>query len=309
LVFGVWVGFDLPKIQNPVLSQVPVIKSKNRKVGMSEYRYFKQGIENMKNNKKVSIVLGGGTAYGFAHGGFLKAYEDVMQTRGYKLDELAGCSMGAVFACLYSHFDLKSKKLIDFASSITRVKMLELADPDPLFRSIIKGNHIYAFLKEIFGNKTLNQLPMPVRVMAAKKEDHSQVVLEQDFKIVDALMASVAVKPLFKDWNGLIDGGYYSIVPIELVKSSNIIVVSNVFYMPAFRKKHFIFNGDTLFTNVRNFQLARRDTMKADLGVEYNFGNRMLFDFFASKWFIKCGYKWAFKSMKEYCKGEEKHAS
>jgi len=27
LVFGVWVGFDPLKIQNPVLSQVPVIKS------------------------------------------------------------------------------------------------------------------------------------------------------------------------------------------------------------------------------------------------------------------------------------------
>jgi len=26
LVFGVWVGFNLPKIQNPVLSQIPAFK-------------------------------------------------------------------------------------------------------------------------------------------------------------------------------------------------------------------------------------------------------------------------------------------
>ena len=252
----------------------------------------------MKKNKKVSIVLGGGTAYGFAHGGFLKAFEEVMLPDGYELDELVGCSMGAVFCCLYSHFGLDSQRLIKFAHSISRVKMLTLADPDPLFRSIIKGNKIHAFLKEIFGNRTLNQLRMPVKVMAAKKEDHSKVVLEGSDKIVDSLMASVAVKPLFDDRDGLVDGGYYSIVPVELAKSTNKIVASNVFYLPAFKKRHYIFNGDTLFTNIKNFQLARSDSAKADIAVEYYFGDKMLFDFFSLKWFIEKGYEQASKVLK-----------
>lgn len=55
-------------------------------------------VENAFLNRKVTLVLGGGGARGLVHIGIIRRLEEL----GYEIDEVVGCSIGALVGGIYA---------------------------------------------------------------------------------------------------------------------------------------------------------------------------------------------------------------
>lgn len=103
----------------------------------------------------IGLVLGGGGARGFAHIGLLRALHEL----GIPVDIAGGSSMGAFFAalaaCNYDHHEMRQIARETFVSN----NYLN----DYLFPTIamIRGRKFVRRLRDIFGDRAIEQLPVP----------------------------------------------------------------------------------------------------------------------------------------------------
>lgn len=159
----------------------------------------------------VSLVLGSGGARGLAHIGVIRELE----TRGYEIKSIAGCSMGALVGGVYA-----AGKLAEFERwirAITKIDIVSLLDISWQKGGLVKGERVINTLVELVGDKTIEELPIPFTAIAADVRNEKEVWLNTG-KLFDAIRASISL-PLFftpvkyKDTH-LIDGGVLNPVPI-----------------------------------------------------------------------------------------------
>lgn len=159
----------------------------------------------------VSLVLGSGGARGLAHIGVI--YE--LQERGYEIQSISGCSMGALVGGIYAAGKLGEFE--DWVRAITKIDIVRLLDISWGRDGLVKGDKIIGTLIDLVGDKTIEELPIPFTAIAADIENEKEVWLNSG-RLFDAIRASISL-PLFltpvtfKD-GYLIDGGVLNPVPI-----------------------------------------------------------------------------------------------
>lgn len=166
-----------------------------------------------KIRKKVGLALGSGGAKGYAHLGVLRVFEE----NNLPIDYLSGASAGAIVATLYSLYKSTSK-VEEILTDFNKLKFLV----DFSFRGgIVKGKKIIDFFDNIFEGKKLQDLEIPVCIIAT---DYA-TGLPVEFKRGDislAVRASIAVPFVFElvNFKGkeLADGGLSSPVPVNALK-------------------------------------------------------------------------------------------
>ncbi|MBU5210947.1 patatin-like phospholipase family protein [Heyndrickxia oleronia] len=170
---------------------------------------------------KIGLALGSGGARGFAHLGVLKVLEENKIT----IDYLAGSSMGALVAVFYS-FGHSMEQLIKISTAFKRKYYLDFTIPKMGF---IAGNRVKDLIKTFTHNKNLEDLQIPVQVVATDLIKGEKVVFAQG-PIADAVRASLSIPGIFvpEKVNDrlLVDGGVIDRVPISVVKEmgSDIII-------------------------------------------------------------------------------------
>jgi NTE family protein len=169
----------------------------------------------MKNQPSIGLALSGGGARGLAHIGVYR----VLEREGIPIDYLAGTSMGAVIAASIAT-GMSSSDLERISRQITtRRSMLRLLDAGVPNGGIVRGKRLMSFFEYQFGNKTFQDLSLPLSVIAVDIKSHKEVVFDKG-KISLALRASTSIPGVFTpfelDGQLLVDGGLLNNMPIEI---------------------------------------------------------------------------------------------
>lgn len=164
--------------------------------------------------RKVALVLASGGARGLAHIGAIEELE----SRGYEITSLAGCSIGALIGGIYAAGKLEEGK--KWFLSLDKQKILSLGDFSLSKNYLVKGDKTVNAFKEIVPDCQMEDLPIPVSLVASDVIHNKEVVIETG-SLFDAVRASVSIplffRPVQKDDMLLVDGGILNACPLNRV--------------------------------------------------------------------------------------------
>ena len=165
--------------------------------------------------KDVALVLSSGGARGLAHIGAIEALE----SQGYNITSIAGCSMGALVGGIYAAGKLQDYR--EWMKTIDRKKMLDLIDFSLGLTHIVKGTRIIEAIMEFVPDVQIEDLPIPYCAVATDWKGGREVVFRSG-SLFDAIRASISLpsfyKPVERDGMILIDGGVTNPLPLNRVE-------------------------------------------------------------------------------------------
>jgi NTE family protein len=163
------------------------------------------------NAKTISLILGSGGARGLAHIGVIQ----VLEERGYQIRSISGSSMGALIGGIYAAGKLDAYR--EWVCALDRLDVLRLLDLSFSGSALFKGERIINTLKELIGDREIEDLPISFTAVATDLEECRELWLSSG-PLFDAIRASIAFPTVFSPfiYNGrkLVDGGMLNPIPI-----------------------------------------------------------------------------------------------
>jgi NTE family protein len=161
--------------------------------------------------KTVSLVLGSGGARGLAHIGVIEELE----RRGYRIAAVAGSSMGALVGGIHALGELNTYS--DWVRGLNQADVVRLLDWSLSGGGMIRGDKLIRKLKDLVGEKDIEDLPIPYTAVAVDIERGREVWIS-DGSLFDAIRASIAIPAVFAPHRyrgrALVDGGLLNPVPV-----------------------------------------------------------------------------------------------
>ena len=165
--------------------------------------------------KDIALVLSSGGARGLAHIGVIEELE----SQGYRITSIAGCSMGALIGGVYAAGKLPEFR--EWMKTIDRKKMLELTDFSFSLNHLVKGTRIIKAIMEFVPDVPIEHLPIPYCAVATDWKAGREVVISKG-SLFEAIRASISLpsfyEPVRRDDMILIDGGVVNPIPLNRVK-------------------------------------------------------------------------------------------
>jgi len=184
----------------------------------------------------TGLALGSGAAYGLSHIGVLK----VLEQEGISVDVVVGSSIGALVGALWAAGS-NSQQLEAFANTIDKktgfFKIFGFSDISIAHHGFFKGNRLHHFLAPYLGEKTFQDLPKTLRIVATNLFTAEEVIFRAG-KVTDAIRASVSIPGIFRPFPHqgqlLIDGGVIDPLPVRVLSKMGVkkIIAVNVLPSP-----------------------------------------------------------------------------
>ncbi len=173
---------------------------------------------------RVGLALSGGGARGLAHIGVLK----VLEREGIPVHFLSGASMGGLIAALYAA-GFSAQELEEEALRLTRPRQLvALLDRALPRRGLLVGQKVLDQLERWLGDRTFEQLQVPLALTAVDLNGGKKVVLREG-RVRDAVRATISLPgllaPVERGDQLLIDGGALDNLPTDVVRQMGAEVV------------------------------------------------------------------------------------
>ena len=173
---------------------------------------------------KISLVLSGGGARGYAHIGVIEE----LKKEGFEITSIAGTSMGAVVGGLES-----CGKLNEYKNWVTSLDFLDIFK---FLKSPFKldGDKIFGKINELAGNYNIEELPIKFTAVATDLTKKKEIWF-QNGDLWTAVKASSAIPgvfdPVIINGRTLVDGGVLNLMPIAPVMSnmSDLIIAVNLY--------------------------------------------------------------------------------
>jgi NTE family protein len=164
-----------------------------------------------ENKMTVSLVLGSGGARGLAHIGVIQWLEQ----NGYEIRSISGCSMGALIGGIHACGKLDVYE--EWVRAISKLDIVRLLDISWGKQGLVEGERIMSTLKDLIGDRQIQDLPIAFTAVAADINREKEVWLKSG-SLFDAIRASISLPLFFTPFeiNGmkLLDGGILNPVPI-----------------------------------------------------------------------------------------------
>jgi NTE family protein len=161
----------------------------------------------------IGLALGGGAARGFAHIGVIQVLEEA----GIRPDLVIGTSAGSLVAALYAS-GKSGAELATLAQAMDGGAMTDWSFPG---RGLIRGEALARFVREHTGGKRIEQMRLPLGIVAADLDSGEGIV----FRVGDtgvAVRASSAVPAVFQPvrigTREFVDGGLVAPVPVRYAR-------------------------------------------------------------------------------------------
>lgn len=225
--------------------------------------------------QKIGIALGGGGARGLAHIIMLSVLDDL----GIRPHAMAGTSIGAVIGVFYAGglSARQIRKQIQYLTALPE-SFQEAFKEKRLFgwfdfidlrftrNSIFKIDKFLDHIDETLGISRLEDLPIPLKVVATDFWGHSEVVLDSG-PLEEAVAASFAIpgifKPITQNGRVLVDGGMVNPVPYDLLQDDCDIVIAIDVITPRRKKREL---SPSFTDSVFNaFQIAEKTIVRQKL--------------------------------------------
>ncbi len=164
--------------------------------------------------KDVALVLSSGGARGLAHIGAIEELE----SQGYRITSIAGCSMGALIGGVYAAGKLEDFR--EWMKTVDRKKMLELTDFSLSLNHIVKGTRIIEAIMEFVPDTLIEDLPIPYCAVATDLRGGREVMFRRG-SLFKAIRASISLPSFYEPVQigdmVLIDGGVTNPLPLNRV--------------------------------------------------------------------------------------------
>lgn len=179
-------------------------------------RAIRRAVRRM-TGRGVGLVLSGGGARGGAHIGAL----EVLAERGYEIDHVGGCSIGALVGVMAARgWDAKRMRDVWVDELVRRSPFSDYTVPRV---SLIRGYRAAAMLERIFGEVALEELPCAAFTVSADLIT-SELVVHRRGRAADAVAASMAIPGLVPPQRHgrrlLIDGGVLDNLPVDIMAAA-----------------------------------------------------------------------------------------
>jgi NTE family protein len=166
--------------------------------------------------RTVSLALGGGGARGLAHIGVI----EWLTENGYVIRAIAGSSMGALVGGIYAAGRLPAYAA--WVLALERMQVLRLLDPAFGRTGFFKGERIMGVLRELIGDRAIENLPVAFTAVATDLESGEEVWLREG-GLFDAIRGSIATPLIFTPFvhgaRTLLDGALVNPLPIAAMLS------------------------------------------------------------------------------------------
>ena len=164
---------------------------------------------------RVGLVLGSGSARGWAHIGVIRALEKA----GVRPDILCGTSIGALVGASYAMGELD--RLESWVLGLGVGDVVGFMDVS-LSSGVLKGDRLMEFLRRDVADRPMEELGLPFAAVATSLRTGAEVWLRRG-STFDAVRASIALPGIFTPvrWEGslLVDGGLVNPVPVSLARA------------------------------------------------------------------------------------------
>ena len=173
------------------------------------------------------MVLSSGGARGLAHVGVIEELEH----RGYLIEEIAGCSAGALVGGMYAAGQMSEFK--DWICNLDRVDVFSLMDFTFSSRGFIKGEKVYNALKKVVKDRQIEDLKVNFSCNAVDYRTGKEVIFREG-SLYAAIRASGSIPSVFQPArhhrHEFIDGGVLNPVPVSLIQNpeKNLLIVVDV---------------------------------------------------------------------------------
>ncbi len=165
----------------------------------------------MNYSRTISLVLGGGGARGLTHIGVIRCLIDY----GFDIRYISGSSIGALIGGVYAAGELDT--YADWVSALQKRDIVRLMDWSFTGGGLLKGDKIIAVLRELIGERNIEDLPIGYTAVATSLHEEREVWLNSG-PLFDAIRASIAVPMIFapieKGNRLLVDGSIVNPIPI-----------------------------------------------------------------------------------------------
>ena len=165
--------------------------------------------------RRLALVLGSGSARGWAHIGVIRALEEA----GIRPDVICGSSIGALVGAAYAAGELD--RFEAWVCSLNLRDVVSLMD----FRlngGMLKGERLMGFFRKNFLDCPIEDLDLPFAAVATDLHSGQEVWLK-DGSTTDVVRASIALpglfSPVWHDGRLLVDGGLVNPVPVSLARA------------------------------------------------------------------------------------------
>lgn len=169
------------------------------------------------NKTGIGLALSSGGARGAAHVGVLK----VLEEEGIFPDVIVGASMGAEFGGAYAA-GIPISHLEGLWQSTSFGQVFKSLLPTIPWAGWSSGNAIRRFLRELLGDRTIEELPIRFAAVVTDLESGLPLTLTEG-SLVEAIRASLSVPGLFTpvwiDGHLCIDGGVSNPLPVDAARA------------------------------------------------------------------------------------------
>ncbi len=170
------------------------------------------------NSRSISLVLGGGGARGLTHIGVIRCLKD----QGFEIRYIAGSSIGALIGGVYAAGELDT--YADWVCALQKRDIVRLMDWSFSGGALLKGERIISVLRELIGDRNIEDLPIGYTAVATSLYEEREVWLNSG-PLFDAIRASTAVPMIFAPVERgnrlLVDGSIVNPIPIAPTLNDN----------------------------------------------------------------------------------------
>lgn len=216
-----------------------------------------------QNNKSkdVSLVLSSGGPRGFAYIGAIEELE----SRGYNICSVSGCSIGSLVGGIYAAGGLEDFK--NWLYQLNNLKLMSLLDLSLSKSYLVKGDKIMETIKKVVPDVNIEDMRIPFTAVSTDLYTGEEVVFRKG-PLFNAIRASISIPSLFRPvkygYHTLIDGGIINTTPLSLAvrNGHDILVAFDVNQLDSERVSEY----------VKLVQLAKREDSEILSETIENFG-------------------------------------
>jgi len=182
---------------------------------------------------RIGLALSSGGARGAAHVGVLKVLEEA----DIVPDVIVGASMGAEVGGAYAA-GIPTSELEGLLQSTSFSRVVKSLLPTIPWSGWSSGNAIRRFLRDLLGDRTIEELPMQFAAVVTDLESGLPITLTEG-SLVEAIRASLSVPGLFTPvWLGghlCIDGGVSNPLPVDTARAlgADVVIAVDVLVEPS----------------------------------------------------------------------------
>lgn len=221
--------------------------------------------------RSVSLALGSGGARGLAHIGIIHWLEE----KNFDIQSISSCSIGAAVGGAFAAGRLADFE--DWVRSFDRKDVFSMMDFVFSKEGFVKGKKVMSAIKEIIGEKNIEDLDMRYTAVAADIAREEEVWINSG-PINDAIRASISLPLFFTPFEcggrPLIDGGILNPTPTEPIANdqTDISIAVNLGGKPQseFDEKEEEEDEDSFFFKKYNEFLDRMDWGKKETKKEWD---------------------------------------